>query len=173
MTDCELPAAVSTSGEQTLAEQAVEALRATDDTLATCESLTAGMLAGTIAQVPGASAVLRGGLVVYATDLKHRLAGVDAALLTERGPIDPEVAAQMAVGAAKQCQASMGAACTGVAGPDEQEGKPVGLVYTAVSRGDEVIVAEHRFPGSRAEIRKATVDALLSAVCAACAQQPG
>ncbi|MCT1830118.1 MULTISPECIES: CinA family protein [Brevibacterium] len=137
-------------------------------TVATCESLTAGKLAATIADVPGASAVLRGGLVTYATDLKTALAGVDADLLTTSGAVHPQVAAQMATGAARACQADIALACTGVAGPDPQDGQPVGRVFTAllVPQMAEPEVVGHDFSGDRAQIRQATVEACLSQLAA-------
>ncbi|MGO1949011.1 MAG: CinA family protein [Mycobacteriaceae bacterium] len=101
-------------------------------TVATAESLTAGQIAATIADVPGASSVLRGGLVVYATDLKTSLAGVDAGLLSRVGPVDADVARELAAGAAARCGADIGVGVTGVAGPDSQDGHPVGEVYLAV-----------------------------------------
>ncbi|WCZ36702.1 Putative competence-damage inducible protein [Corynebacterium heidelbergense] len=100
-------------------------------TLAVAESLTAGMVCAHLASVPGASAVLSGGVVVYATDLKHTLAGVDEELLRQRGPVDPEVARQLARGVAHTCGADVGVGLTGVAGPDPQDGHPVGEVYVA------------------------------------------
>lgn len=118
---------------EVLAEELVERLRSAGLTVATAESLTAGLCAASIAAVPGASAVLRGGLVVYATDLKHGLAGVSARLLDERGPVDPDVARELAAGAVRQCSADVGLSLTGVAGPDPQEGHPVGEVYVGVS----------------------------------------
>lgn len=101
-------------------------------TVATAESLTAGLVAATVAAVPGASVVLRGGLVVYATELKHDLAGVDAALLAARGPVDPVVVGQLARGAARRCGADVGVGVTGVAGPEPQDGHPVGEVWIGV-----------------------------------------
>ncbi|WP_297007167.1 CinA family protein, partial [uncultured Corynebacterium sp.] len=92
----------------TTAAELVELCRGAGLTLATAESLTGGLIAGTVADVPGASTVLRGGLVVYATDLKHSLAGVDASLLERRGPVDPTVAGQLARGAALRCGADLG-----------------------------------------------------------------
>lgn len=100
--------------------------------LATAESLTAGLCASTLAGVPGASAVLRGGVIVYATELKASLAGVDPELLRRRGPVDPEVAAQLARGAATRCDAELGIGLTGVAGPEPQDGHPVGEIYIGV-----------------------------------------
>ena len=77
-------------------------------TIAAAESLTAGMFCASLASVPGASAVLRGGLVVYATDLKHRLAGVSAATLQKMGPVAEDTAAELAEGARRTCQADIG-----------------------------------------------------------------
>ncbi|NUT97968.1 MAG: nicotinamide-nucleotide amidohydrolase family protein, partial [Saccharothrix sp.] len=78
------------------AADVVNALKSRGETVATAESLTGGLVAAEITTVPGASAVLRGGLVVYATDLKASLAGVDAALLAAHGAVHPEVARQLA-----------------------------------------------------------------------------
>src|SRR5690348_14782860 len=102
------------------------ALDARGETLAVAESLTGGLLAATIVDVPGASRVFRGGLVVYATELKASLAGVDAGLLAERGPVDPDVARDLARGAALRCGAQWGLSTTGVAGPDPQGGIAAG-----------------------------------------------
>jgi nicotinamide-nucleotide amidase len=102
-------------------------------TLAAAESLTGGLFTALLTEVPGSSAVVRGALVVYATDLKHRLAGVDPVLLAERGPVDPQVAAELADGARNRCGATVGIGLTGVAGPDPQGGVPVGTWYCAVS----------------------------------------
>ena len=128
--------------------------------LASAESLTGGRFVASLVDVPGASAVVRGGLVTYATDLKASLAGVDADHLEETGPIDPVVAAQMAVGTAAQCVADIGISCTGVAGPDPQDDKPVGLVYTAIAFGGKAKVFEHEFTGDRDAIRSQTVQAM-------------
>jgi len=102
-------------------------------TVATAESLTGGLLAAVLTEIPGSSAVVRGGLVVYATELKHQLAGVDADLLAIRGPVDAQVAAALADGARRRCGASVGIGLTGVAGPDPQDGVPVGTWFCAVS----------------------------------------
>jgi nicotinamide-nucleotide amidase len=108
-------------------------LRAADLTVATAESLTGGLLAALLTEVPGASAVVRGGLVVYATELKASLAGVDAELLDQRGPVDPDVALALADGARAVCGAAIGVGLTGVAGPEPQRGVPVGTVFVAVT----------------------------------------
>ncbi|MDV8000404.1 nicotinamide-nucleotide amidohydrolase family protein [Rhodococcus sp. IEGM 1408] len=123
----------ATGSPDHLAAAAVSALRARGWTLATAESLTAGLLAATVAEVPGASDVLRGGLVVYATDLKHRLADVPEDVLNRHGAVSAETARALAVGAARRCGADVGIGLTGVAGPDLQEGQPVGTVHVGVS----------------------------------------
>lgn len=132
--------------------------------LASAESLTGGRFVASLIDVPGASAVVRGGLVTYATDLKASLAGVDADHLEETGPIDPVVAAQMAAGAARTCVADIGISCTGVAGPDPQDGKDVGLVFTAIAFGSQAKVSEHRFSGDRDAIRMQTVEAMITSL---------
>jgi nicotinamide-nucleotide amidase len=142
--------------------EAVTRLIARRETVATAESLTGGALASTFVEVPGVSAVFRGGLVVYATDLKHDLAGVPAALLAARGPVDPDVAAALARGAATRCGADWGLATTGVAGPDPQDGKPVGLVYIAVAGPAGSAVEELHLTGDRATIRARSVTAVLN-----------
>lgn len=115
------------------ARELVDALVARGQTIATAESLTAGLLAATIADVPGASACLRGGLIVYATDLKDALADVDPAVLEAEGPVSPVTAAQLAAGARRRCAADWGVSLTGVAGPDPQDGHPVGEVWCGVA----------------------------------------
>ena len=126
-------------------------------TVAVAESLTGGRVAAALTAVPGASVVLRGSVTAYATDLKASVLGVDSALLTRVGAVDGEVARQMAVGVRRLCGANIGIATTGVAGPDEQDGKPVGTVYVAVVGPDldRVSVVPARLSGNRAEIQAA------------------
>jgi nicotinamide-nucleotide amidase len=131
-------------------------------TLAVVESLTGGLLAATLVDVPGASRVFRGGLVVYATDLKASLAGVPADLLARRGPVDPDVARELARGGQRQCGADWAIATTGVAGPDPQDGKPVGTVFIAVAGPTATAVRELHLTGDRPTIRRSTVTAALT-----------
>ncbi|GIJ07255.1 CinA family protein [Micromonospora andamanensis] len=127
------------------------------ETFATVESLTGGLLAATVVEIAGASAVYRGGLVVYATELKERLADVPAALLAERGPVDADVAKALAEGGRRRCGADWGVATTGVAGPEPQGGKPVGLVFVAVAGPDGTEVRQLDLDGGRDRIRGAAV----------------
>ncbi len=127
------------------------------------ESLTGGLVVARLVDVPGASAVVRGGVVAYATDLKASVLGVDADLLAQRGAVDAEVARQLARGARRVLGADWAVATTGVAGPDPQDGMPVGCVFVAVAGpGDEVVVERHDLPGDRAAVRAAAVDAALT-----------
>jgi nicotinamide-nucleotide amidase len=135
-------------------------------TLAVAESLTGGLLAATIVEIPGVSSVFRGGLVVYATDLKHSLADVPQGLLDERGAVDPDVALALAQGVRQRCGSDWGLATTGVAGPEPQDGKPVGMVFVAAAGPDRATVQELRLAGSRADIRTATVTSVLSLLVA-------
>ena len=137
-------------------------------TVAVAESLTGGRVAAAVTAVPGASAVLRGSVTAYATDLKARVLGVDAALLSRVGAVDGEVARQMAVGVRKLCGADVGIATTGVAGPSEQDGKAVGTVYVAVvgPDPDDAEVSYERFAGDRAEIQAAATRLALSSAVA-------
>lgn len=120
-----------------LARRVVAALRAAGSTVATAESLTGGLVGAALTGVAGASAVYRGGVVSYATELKHQLLGVDADLLRLRGAVDPAVAAAMAFGVRERLGADYGVATTGVAGPDPQDGKAVGTVWVAVASSSE------------------------------------
>ncbi len=130
------------------------ALRAT---VAVAESLTGGLLTAALTATPGASATVRGGLVVYATDLKTTLAGVDAALLERRGAVDPDIALALARGVRARLGATYGLGVTGVAGPDPQDEKPVGTVFIALAGPDDETLAERSFTGDRAAIRRAAV----------------
>ncbi|MFJ6297220.1 CinA family protein [Streptomyces griseoviridis] len=138
-------------------------------TLAVAESLTGGLVAADLTSVPGASQAFRGSVTAYATDLKQRLLDVDATLLAQRGAVDAQVAAQMAAGVRTALGADWGIATTGVAGPDAQDGQPVGTVFVAVagptgtdsgSAGGGKVAAL-RLNGDRTEIRKESVRSVL------------
>ncbi|WP_077798329.1 CinA family protein [Streptomyces sp. JHA26] len=152
------------------AADVVRLLTVKGETLAIAESLTGGLVAAGITEVPGASKVFRGSVTAYATELKRDLLGVDAELLTARGAVDPQVAAEMAAGVRKALGADWGIATTGVAGPDPQDGQPVGTVYVAVhgpsaprdgsAPGGKVEAL--RLNGDRAEIRMESVRSVLA-----------
>ncbi|NJP52752.1 CinA family protein [Streptomyces sp. SBST2-5] len=152
------------------AADVVRLLTVHGSTLAVAESLTGGLVSAEITSVPGASKVFRGSVTAYATDLKHRLLGVDAELLERKGAVDAQVAGQMAAGARRVLGADWGIATTGVAGPDPQDGQAVGTVFVAVhgpfaqgsgsARGGKV--RHLRLNGDRAEIRMESVRSVLA-----------
>lgn len=179
------------AGLAALVADLVDALSGRGETVATAESLTGGLIGASITSVAGSSAIYRGGVISYATDLKSELAGVPPATLTEHGAVAGPTAAAMARGAATRCGADWGIAVTGVAGPDEQEGHPAGTVYAAVARwpgssgtasgahtdtmpsggkpcpvtaagtGPACWVRHYEFSGDRSQVRLATVRAAL------------
>ena len=141
-----------------LAQRVVSEGTAGGFTVAVAESLTGGLLAASLTSVPGASAVFRGSVTAYATDIKASVLGVDAELLARQGAVDPEVARQMAAGVRRLFGATVGLATTGVAGPTEQDGKPVGLVYLGHAGPEDAPTAtELRLDGDREAIRLQTV----------------
>jgi nicotinamide-nucleotide amidase len=154
-------------GTYELARQAIERLTAAGQTIAVAESLTGGLLAAALTSVAGASVVVRGGVVAYATELKAALLGVPAGLLDRHGPVHPDVAAAMASGVRQRLGATYGAATTGVAGPGPAEGKPQGTVFIAVDGPAGPAVAALRLAGDRRDVRKGTVRAVLSLLVSA------
>ena len=143
-------------------------LRELGATVAVAESLTGGLLTAALTATAGASNTVRGGLVVYATDLKATIAGVPADLLAERGAVDPDVALALARGVRTRLEATYGLGITGVAGPDPQDGKPVGTVFLAIAGPQDEVVAERTFSGDRAAIRDAAVEAALDVLRREC-----
>jgi len=141
------------------AELVIAGLARAGLTVAVAESLTGGALTSHLVGVPGASAVVRGGVVAYATELKATLLGVDPDLLAERGPVDAEVARQMADGVRTRLGATIGVATTGVAGPARQSGQPVGTIVIAVTTAERASVRPLRLVGRRGQLREATVHA--------------
>lgn len=153
-------------------ESVVRACMAQQLTVATAESLTAGLIAATLADVPGCSSVLRGGVVSYASDVKADVLGVDRGLLDH--VVSEPVAAAMAVAAARLMGADLGVAATGVAGPDQLDHQPPGTVWIAVhdARPGRTMSRLLHLPGSRAEVRHGAVDAALAMLLEAIGQ-PG
>ncbi len=141
---------------ETMESVVIDKLRRVGLSLAVAESLTGGLLGARITDVPGASDVFRGGLVSYASDLKRELLGVS------EGPVVSEPAAtEMAAGARRLLGADVGLATTGVAGPAEQDGHPVGTVFVAVALGEHVHARRLQLGGNRKQIRQFTVISVL------------
>ena len=154
---------MSTPLDAQLLVQVHEALLERNATVAVAESLTGGLIAAALTETAGSSATFRGGLVVYATDLKATLAGVPRPLLDRHGPVSRPVAAALAAGVADRLGADFGLSSTGVAGPASQGGAPVGTVYVGLAEAGrpEPEVLDLHLSGDRSEIRRATVTAAL------------
>jgi nicotinamide-nucleotide amidase len=137
--------------------QIIATLTARHHTIAVAESLTGGLLVAELSATPGASVVVNGGIVAYNTELKHTLLGVDAQVLSAHGPVNADVAMQMAVGvrdalAVAGQPAYIGISTTGVAGPDSQGGRAVGTVFLGFAIGSDVRCIELDLAGSREAI---------------------
>lgn len=154
-------AAAGTGDTAAIAAEVLRLLAESDQTLAVAESLTGGMVAAELTAVAGASRSFRGSVTAYATELKHRLLGVDAGLLAAEGAVNAQVAAEMAAGVRRVLGASWGIATTGVAGPDPQDGQPVGTVFIAVAGPVGRKTVPLRLIGSRTEIRRESARTVL------------
>lgn len=155
---------VSATASQTslLAHSVIAALLDRELTVAVAESLTGGWLTGELVAVPGASGVVVGGVVAYNTALKHSVLGVDAGLLARTGPVDADVAIQMAIGVRRALAvdgrpADIGLSTTGVAGPGAQDGHPAGTVYLGFAIGEHVSSLRLALEGDREAIRRQSV----------------
>jgi len=154
----DIEATLVSTGRPSDAERLVARLKELGWTIGVAESLTGGLLSAAVVAVPGASAVLRGGVVAYATDVKQSVLGVDATLLAAHGPVHPRVARQMAEGVRRALgrggeAADVGIATTGIAGPVSPDGQPIGTVHLAVSTPLGSRVESLVLSGDRDEIR--------------------
>jgi nicotinamide-nucleotide amidase len=144
-----------------LATEIIGLLARAGRTVATAESLTGGLVAAALTDVPGSSRAFRGGVVAYATELKTQLLGVDAVTLATHGPVYAPVASAMAEGVRARLGATVGVATTGVAGPGPQDGQPAGTVHVAVSLDGDTVVRTMGLAGDRDEVRRLTVERVL------------
>jgi nicotinamide-nucleotide amidase len=141
-------------------------------TLATAESLTGGALGDLISASPGASETYPGGVVSYATEVKTGVLGVRQATVDEYGVVSAECAREMAERVRALLGTDWGVSTTGVAGPTEQEGKPVGTVFVAVAGPDGVRHRQLDLDGDRAEIRQQTCVSAAKLVLEALVDEP-
>ena len=148
-----------------LAKAAVSALVARGYTCATCESLTGGLIAATLVEVPGASSVVRAGFITYQTDTKTLLAGVPAEVIGQHDVVSAQVAMAMAQGARERIGVDIAVSATGLAGPGGgTEDKPVGTVYLGVSSRKGTCAIPLRLSGDRMRIRQLTVKHAINAL---------
>jgi nicotinamide-nucleotide amidase len=154
--------AVWGADDDTLEKVVGATLRERGLTLATMESCTGGLLSSTITDVPGSSDYFRGGLVSYATEMKLAW-GVSRVIIEKHGVISAECAREMARAARERLGADVGIGVTCVAGPDAQEGKPVGTVHVAVDIGSgEPRVVSYVFAQDRASVKRRAVTTALA-----------
>jgi nicotinamide-nucleotide amidase len=157
------------------ATELVELLRARRTTVASAESLTGGRLAVLLTEIPGSSEVYKGGVIAYATEVKLGVLDVPESVVEQYGVVSPECAGAMARGVRRLTGATYGVSTTGVAGPVEQEGKPVGTVYVGVAGPDGAAAAVAlELVGDRAAIQERTcLEALGCLVRTAQGELPG
>lgn len=134
-------------------------------TLATAESCTGGLIGGALTSVSGSSAVYKGGIISYWSQIKEQLLSVDGETLTKIGPVSAPVAQAMARGARDTLQADIAVSVTGLAGPDGDEfGNPVGLVFIGYSDEKQTLSRQFHFAGDRESIRRQAVDEALKLI---------
>jgi PncC family amidohydrolase len=155
------------------ATDALALLGAAGATLATVESLTGGRLAASVTAVPGASTSYLGGFVTYATELKEALVGVPHDLVEQYGVVSAECARAMAQGCREATGSTYALATTGVAGPDSQEGRPVGTVFVGIAGPDDVRSLAMELVGDRHQIQDRACREALSALCETLRGIPG
>jgi len=150
-----------------MASTLMATLQVRDETLATAESITGGLLAAFVTAVPGASKVYSGGVVSYATEVKQDLLKVPDDIVETDGVVSARCAEAMASGARTLIGTTYAVSTTGVAGPESQEGKPVGTVYVGLAGPDWSRSVALELEGDRAEIREATCAAAISELLSA------
>ena len=151
-------------------------LQARGETLATAESLTGGLLAGLLTDVPGASATYVGGVVSYATELKQGLLDVPAGLVAEHGVVSAQCAEAMAAGALTATGATWALSTTGVAGPTRQDGHPPGTVFVGVAGPGLLTSSRLALVGGREQVRRDTCARAVSVlvdILEGCAREEG
>ena len=142
----------------------IQALTERHLTVATCESLTGGMICAALVDVPGASKVVRGGLITYQTDVKTLLADVEEGLIAQHGVVSAEVAKAMARGAREQLHADIAISATGMASPGGEEDPPAGTVFVGLASEKGVRAIPLQLTGDRMSIRRETVNQAIQAI---------
>ena len=147
----------------TRASETIRALQGR--TLCTAESCTGGLIGAALTAVPGSSAVYKGGIISYWSEIKHTLLGVEEETLAMLGPVSAQVAEQMAKGARKTLNADIAVSVTGLAGPGGDDfGNPVGTVFLGYADENGTAWEEHHFQGDRDAVRSQAADAALALV---------
>lgn len=140
------------------AEHLLQTCRDAGLTVATVESCTGGLVAGSLTEVAGSSDVVERGFVTYTNEAKNELVGVPMELFEQVGAVSEEVARAMAAGGLARSRADIAVGITGVAGPGQSENKPAGLVHICAARkGGDTIHERCMFDGDRSAVRKASI----------------
>ncbi len=153
---------MSLGESDTLAYRVVQILRANDQTVTCAESLTGGLIAATIIDVPGASNVIKQSYITYCDEAKAQILRISLAEIKENLAVSDYTAREMADHVRMLGCSSYGLSATGVAGPDTEDGQDVGTVFIGCASKDSVTVREYHFEGTRREIREQTVCAALN-----------
>ncbi len=141
-----------------LAYEIIQKLGQRHLTISVAESLTGGLVAASLTQIPGASAVFKGGIIAYGDEIKQQVLKVDPALITKFTSISEPVAQSMATNVREIMNTDIGIATTGVAGPDKSDGFAPGIVFVAISIGDHKICQKLELVGDRTQIRDQSVN---------------
>jgi nicotinamide-nucleotide amidase len=156
-----------------VAADVLELLAGRGETVAAAESLTGGLLSARLTDVPGASRSFVGSVVSYATGVKVSVLDVPADVVERHGVVSEECAVAMARGVRLRLDAAWGVATTGVAGPDTQDGQPVGTVWVAVAGPERVTARRLALTGERRAIREASCEGALSLLQDLLREEPG
>ena len=139
-------------------EKLVETLKKKHLTIASCESLTGGLFAARMTEIPGVSAVMKGGIVSYWTEIKESVVGVSHKTVKEYGVVSEQTAFEMADNVKREFETDIAVSFTGNAGPDTMEGKPAGLVYTCIIVGEKVYPFKDQINMPRNQLREEIVE---------------
>ncbi len=144
-----------------LASSLIKKLQEKNLTLAVAESLTGGLVAASLTEIPGASKVFKGSITAYSDEIKINVLNVNKELITNFTSISEQVALEMAINVRKTMKSDIGISTTGVAGPEKSSGFAPGLVFVAISNGDHNMCQKLEITGDRTQIRNQTVQAIL------------
>lgn len=146
-------------------QELIALLKAKNLTIGSCESFTAGLFCASLASVSGASAVLKGGIVTYATCIKTDVVHVDAEIVEQYGVISKECAIEMAKKAKQLLDVDICVSFTGNAGPSAMEGKPAGEVYCAIAYGKDITAYKLQIKEERNKVREEAVRIMCQKLC--------
>ena len=146
---------------QELASSLIKKLQENNLTIAVAESLTGGLVAASLTEIPGASKVFKGSITAYSDEIKQNILNVKDETITNFTSISEQVALEMAINVRKIMKSDIGISTTGVAGPEKSAGFAPGLVFVAISIGDHNMCQKLEITGDRSKIRNQTVHEIL------------